>query len=72
MHGLIPHVMPKRCDAEVSSRYDSDVTELIKFVDKQNEKDLGYKIIKYGLLSNVFLFLYLLLRYITEIVDKEL
>ena len=39
---MIPYIMPKRVDAEVSSKVDIDVTELIKYIDKQN-KNLDYK-----------------------------
>ena len=40
---IMPFIMPKRTDAEVSSKVDMDITKLVEFVDKQNEKDLGYK-----------------------------
>lgn len=40
---IMPFIMNKRCDAEVSSTVDMDITKLVEFVDKQNEKDLGYK-----------------------------
>ena len=40
---IMPFIMPKRCDAEVSSRVEMNITRLVEFVDKQNEKDLGYK-----------------------------
>ena len=33
IQAIVPFIMPKRCDAEVSSRYDIDITELVKFVD---------------------------------------
>lgn len=54
IQAIVPFIMPKRCDAEVSSRYDIDVTELIKFVDKQNEKDLGYKMTYFHAISSCF------------------
>ena len=34
MHGLIPHVMPKRCDADVYINQKFDVTNLVKYVEK--------------------------------------
>ena len=40
---IMPFIMNKRTDAEVSSTVDMDITKLVEFVDKQNEKDLGYK-----------------------------
>ena len=46
--------MPKRCDAEVSSRYELDITELVEFVDKQNKKYLGYKMTYFHALSSCF------------------
>lgn len=54
IQAIVPFIMPKRCDAEVSSRYDIDITELVKFVDKQNEKDLGYKMTYFHALSSCF------------------
>ena len=43
IQAIMPFIMNKRCDAEVSSRVDMDITELVKFVDKKNKEDLGYK-----------------------------
>ena len=43
IQAIMPFIMNKRCDAEVSSTVDMDITKLVEFVDKQNEKDLGYK-----------------------------
>ena len=37
MHGLIPHVMPKRCDADVYINQKFDVTNLVKYVEKKNK-----------------------------------
>ena len=54
IQAIVPFIMPKRCDAEVSSRYDIDITELVKFVDKQNEKDLGYKMTYFHAISLCF------------------
>ena len=51
---IIPFMYPNRCDAEVSSRYELDITKLVEFVDKQNEKDLGYKMTYFHALSSCF------------------
>ena len=51
---IIPFIMPKRCDAEVSSKVDIDVTDLVKFVDSQDEKKLGYKMTYFHALTSVF------------------
>ena len=40
---IMPFIMPKKTDAEVSSTINMDITKLVEYVDKQNEKDLGYK-----------------------------
>lgn len=42
IQALIPYIMPKRCDAEISSHIDIDITNLCKWVDGQNKK-LNYK-----------------------------
>ena len=44
IQAIVPFIMYNRCDAEVSSKVDIDVTELIKYIDKKNNKDLDYKI----------------------------
>lgn len=51
---IVPFIMPKRCDAEVSSKVDIDVTELVKFVDSQDEEKLGYKMTYFHALAAVF------------------
>lgn len=51
---IVPFIMPKRCDAEVSSRVDIEVTELVKFVDSQDEERLGYKMTYFHALASVF------------------
>ena len=51
---IIPFIMPKRCDAEVSSKVDIDVTDLVKFVDSQSEEKLGYKMTYFHALASVF------------------
>ena len=51
---IVPFIMPKRCDAEVSSKVDIDVTDLVKFVDSQSEKELGYKMTYFHALTSVF------------------
>ncbi len=54
IQAIVPYIMPRRCDAEVSSTVDIDVTKLVEFVDKQNEKDLGYKMTYFHALSSCF------------------
>lgn len=54
IQAIVPFIMPKRCDAEVSSKFDIDVTKLVEFVDKQNKKDLGYKMTYFHALSSCF------------------
>ena len=51
---IVPFIMPKRCEAEVSSKVDIDVTDLVKFVDSQDEKKLGYKMTYFHALTSVF------------------
>ena len=51
---IVPFIMPKRCDAEVSSKVDIDVTDLVKFVDSHDEKKLGYKMTYFHALTSVF------------------
>ena len=50
---IMPFIMPKRCDAEVSSRVEMDITELVEYVDKKNKKDLGYKMTYFHAISAV-------------------
>src|SRR5574344_1323608 len=42
MHGIMPHLMPNRCDAEVSMIEKIDITDLIKYIDNLNE-NIDYK-----------------------------
>ena len=44
MHGLIPHVMPKRCDADVYINQKFDVTNLVKYIEekKKNGAEITY------------------------------
>lgn len=51
---IVPFIMPKRCDAEVSSKVEIDVTDLVKFVDSQDEEKLGYKMTCFHALTSVF------------------
>jgi len=44
IQAIVPFIMYNRCDAEVSSKVDIDVTELINYIDKKNNGDLEYKI----------------------------
>ena len=43
IQAIVPFIMPKRCDAEVSSKVDIDVTELIQYIEEKNQLDLDYK-----------------------------
>lgn len=54
IQAIVPFIMPRRCDAEVSSTVDIDITELVKFVDEQNKKDLGYKMTYFQALAACF------------------
>lgn len=40
---IMPYIMPKRTEAEVSSKIDIDVTELVKYVEKYNKENHEYK-----------------------------
>ncbi|MBQ1483520.1 MAG: hypothetical protein IIZ28_08135 [Erysipelotrichaceae bacterium] len=37
-HSIVPYVMPKRTEAEVSTNVSFDITELLKFINKHNEE----------------------------------
>ena len=44
-HSIVPYVMPKRTEAEVSTTILLDITDLLKFIDKQNKKNgTNYKL----------------------------
>lgn len=44
-HSIVPYVMPKRTEAEVSTTCTIDVTELLKFIKKHNEEEgTNYKL----------------------------
>ena len=38
-HMIVPYIMPKRTEAEVSSPENFDVTKLMKYIDKRNEEE---------------------------------
>lgn len=38
-HSIVPYVMPKRTEAEVSTTATFDITELLQFIQKHNEKE---------------------------------
>lgn len=43
-HSIVPYIMPKRTESEVSSRLEIDITEALKFIEKSNkEKGTNYK-----------------------------
>ena len=44
-HSIVPYVMPKRTESEVSMTIDFDITELLAFIKKENaEKGTNYKL----------------------------
>lgn len=44
-HSIVPYVMPKRTEAEVSTSAVFDITDLLKFIKKSNEKNgTNYKL----------------------------
>lgn len=44
-HSIVPYVMPKRTEAEVSTTCTFDITELLKFIKKHNKKEgTNYKL----------------------------
>ena len=44
-HSIVPFIMPKRTEAEVSSTVTFDITELLKFIKKHNEDEgTNYKL----------------------------
>lgn len=51
---IMPFIMPRRTDAEVSSQIDIDVTELVKYVDKYNEEDHEYKMTYFHAMASCF------------------
>ena len=38
-HSILPYIMPKRTDAEVSATQEFDVTKLVKYLEKYNKKN---------------------------------
>ena len=44
IQAIVPFIMKKRCDAEVSCQVEMDVTKLVEYVDNKNKEDLGYKL----------------------------
>ena len=54
IQGIVPYIMPKRTEAEVSSKVDMDITKLVEFVDTKNKEDLGYKMTYFHALLSCF------------------
>lgn len=54
IQAIVPYIMKSRCEAEVSCHVDMDITELVKYVDKKNEEDLGYKLTYFHALMACF------------------
>lgn len=38
-HSVVPYIMPKRTESEVSSTEHFDITKLLKYIDKRNKKE---------------------------------
>ncbi|MBP5278990.1 MAG: hypothetical protein J6Z03_00770, partial [Erysipelotrichaceae bacterium] len=38
-HSIVPYIMPKRTEAEVSTRIELDITDLLAFIKKHNEDE---------------------------------
>ena len=38
-HSIVPYVMPKRTEAEVSTTTTIDITDLLKYIKKHNEEE---------------------------------
>lgn len=54
IQAIVPYIMPKRTEAEVSSKVDMDITKLVEFVDTKNKEDLGYKMTYFHALLSCF------------------
>ena len=57
-HSIVPYVMPKRTEAEVSSTEIFDITKLIKYIDKRNKKGGELKLfhcVCYALAKTIYL-----------------
>lgn len=44
MHGLMPHLKPKRCDSDVYINTKIDVTNLVKYIEKKKKEDRDFKL----------------------------
>lgn len=53
IHAIMPYLMEKRCEAEVYTKDTFDITNLKKWLDKQN-KQLDFKMTYFHALSSVF------------------
>ncbi len=53
IHAIMPYLMEKRCEAEVYTKDTFDITNLKKWMDKQN-KQLDFKMTYFHALSSVF------------------
>ncbi|MBR3641600.1 MAG: 2-oxo acid dehydrogenase subunit E2 [Oscillibacter sp.] len=43
VHAIMPHIMPKRTDAEVYVNMEFDVTEALAYIEKKNEGETEYR-----------------------------
>ena len=51
---IMPYLMPKRVEAEVSSKVDIDVTNLVKYVEEYNKENTEYKMTYFHALAACF------------------
>lgn len=51
---IMPFIMKKRTEAEVSSQIDMDVTELVKYVEKYNKENHEYKMTYFHAIASCF------------------
>ena len=51
---IMPYIMPKRTEAEVSCKVDMDVTEVVKYLEKYNKEDHEYKMTYFHAIASCF------------------
>ena len=52
--GIMPFIMPKRTESEVSSQMDIDITKLVEYVDNYNKEEHEYKMTYFHALTACF------------------
>lgn len=50
-HFIMPYLMPNRCDAEVYIEELIDVTELVKYIDEENQRQREYKLTPFHVIT---------------------